>query len=102
MPTKKPRASSPKQQAVINYGQAMFALSNSHCLARYLREKGFPARAREVETAIRIAKIVALRGYRKQRLFLDPNWKPVWPELGAPIPSLLEQEAYFREQASKQ
>lgn len=99
---KKPRKSSPKQQAVINYGTSIRALSNSHCLARYLRENGWSNAAWQVETAMKIAKGVALDNYRKERLTLDPEWKPVWPELGAPIPSLLEQEAHFREQASEQ
>lgn len=99
---KKPRKSSPKQQAVINYGIAIRSLSNSYCLAQFLKKNGHSQRAHEVERAIQLAKEIAVDNYCKERLSRDPEWKPVWPELGAPTPSPLEQEARFREQASKQ
>ncbi len=82
MRTKAIKPRSPKQQAVLDFGKAIRALSNSYCLARYLRKNGWTNAAWQVEKAMQIAKDVALENYKKQRKAIDPNWEPKELELG--------------------
>jgi hypothetical protein len=81
----KPRT--PKQRAVISYGQTIRAASNSYCLASELRKRGFSQQAYQVEEALRRLKQLAYDEYINERLRIDPEWDPKEGELGYRYPS---------------
>jgi hypothetical protein len=70
---------SPLQKVCLQYGTDCRVLSNSHTLARFLRENGQPDMASNVEIAMARAKTVARQKYFTNRKALQPDWKD-WDE----------------------
>lgn len=66
---------SPKQQAVLLYGQRLRGVGNVQELQRHLNELGYPSLAAEVRRATEVLKAVAKKEYENTRKDLDPKWE---------------------------
>lgn len=69
------RVPSPKQRAVLLYGQRLRGLGNVSELIRHLKELGYSQEAYKVENAVLTLKIQAKKEYETERLRLDPEYE---------------------------
>lgn len=67
------------QKVCLQYGKDCWTFSNSHTLARFLRENGQPDPANNVEIAMNRAKEIAKRRYFAGRKAIQPDWED-WSE----------------------
>lgn len=67
--------SSPKQKAVMLYGQRLRGLGSVYELVKHLKALGQRDVANNVEIAVARLKSAAFQEYKETRLALDPNWE---------------------------
>jgi hypothetical protein len=85
---------SPKQKAVLLYGQRLRGLGSVGELIKHLHILGYPRSAEAVHRATQVLKVAAKTEYERKRKELDPTWEAPWDKL---LQEILAEDAAERE-----